>query len=179
MDFIEHSEPMLRILWYIALPVSLIFIIQSILTFIGVDADHDVSFDSPMDVFTFRNMINFLLGFSWTAISMYPIIESKALLMVLATLVGIAFVAMFFFIISQFIKLEEDNTFNIYDTLHHSATVYLRIPAHRQGRGKIQVSVNGSLHEIDALTDGQEIVSAESVRITGIENTGTVVVEKI
>lgn len=98
MDFITNSEPFLQTMWYIALPVSLIFIIQAILTFVGVDNhDGDVSLDSPMDVFTFKNLINFLLGFSWTAIAFYNTIESKTLLLVLSSVIGIGFVLMFFF----------------------------------------------------------------------------------
>ncbi|MBK8701878.1 MAG: NfeD family protein [Saprospiraceae bacterium] len=178
MEFIENSEPLLRVLWYIALPISLIFVIQSILTFMGVDHDHDASWDSPMDLFTFRNLINFLLGFSWAGISFYETIENKTLLICVATLVGAGFVYMFFLIISQFIKLEEDNTFNIYDTLNQTATVYLRIPGSRTGKGKVQISVKGSVHEIDAVTEGDTLETGASARVTYVESTGLVVVEK-
>jgi hypothetical protein len=179
MEFIENADPLLRLLWYIALPVSLIFIIQSILTFVGVDHDHDVSLDGPMDVFTFRNLINFLIGFSWTGISFYETIENKTILIGVAVLAGSAFVYLFFLIIAQFIKLEEDNTFNIYDTLHATASVYLRIPGSREGRGKIQVSVKGTVHELDAITEAAEIQTGSTVRIVHIENTSLVLVEKI
>ncbi len=56
------------------------------MTFAGVDShdglsadfDSDLSHgDTPFQLFTFRNLINFLLGFSWTGISFYGTIDSK------------------------------------------------------------------------------------------------------
>ena len=180
MDFITNSEPFLQTMWYIALPVSLIFIIQAILTFVGVDNhDGDISLDSPMDVFTFKNLINFLLGFSWTAIAFYNTIESKTLLLVLSSVIGIGFVLMFFFIISQFMKLEEDNTFTLYETIGLTASVYLKIPSYKSGKGKIQISTRGSMRELDAMTEGEEIPTGSNVKIVKTETDSTVIVEKV
>ena len=68
----------MKILWSIAIATSLIFIIETILTFIGIDHEIDADFDTSMDggfesepsmnLYTFRNLVNFLLGMSWTAI---------------------------------------------------------------------------------------------------------------
>ena len=60
--------------WYLAFFASLIFIFQTILTLVGThsadmgtDFDSDSNhFDAPFELFTFRNLINFLLGFGWT-----------------------------------------------------------------------------------------------------------------
>ena len=46
MNFLEHYEPLLKAFWYIALPVSIFFLLQTISTFIGLsgsetDADTD------------------------------------------------------------------------------------------------------------------------------------------
>ena len=49
------------------------------------------------------------------------------------------------------------------------ADVYLRIPAARSGRGKVQVSVKGSVHEIDAVTDSDtEIATGGQVEIVEV-----------
>ena len=80
MEFLAEMEPSLRALWYVALPTSLIFFLQTLLTFIGsdsgdgVNADFDGNLegaDAPFQLFTLRNLINFLLGFSWTGITFY------------------------------------------------------------------------------------------------------------
>ncbi|SHG41244.1 serine protease [Pedobacter caeni] len=188
MDYFNALEPFLRTLWFIAIPVSLVFAVQSVMTFMGfdgadgVDTDFDGNIDhpdAPFQLFSFRNLINFLLGLSWTGISFYRLIENKTLLLTLCVIVGVGFVMLFFVIIKQLQKLGEDNTFKIESTLKKKATVYLRIPAERKGTGKIQISINGSFREIDALTDGELIESGSTVIITNIQTQNLVLVAKI
>ena len=51
MEFFEHLDPLLRTFWYIAIPVSLIFVVQTIMTFVGADATdgNEVDFDGDVD----------------------------------------------------------------------------------------------------------------------------------
>jgi hypothetical protein len=61
----------LKIMWGIAIAASIIFSIQMVMTFAGMDADGNLEDggsegDAPFQLFTFRNFINFFLGFSWT-----------------------------------------------------------------------------------------------------------------
>lgn len=37
MEIIENLDPLLKTFWFVAIPVSVIFIIQTIMTFIGAD----------------------------------------------------------------------------------------------------------------------------------------------
>lgn len=187
MDFISASDPLVRSLWYIALPSTLVFLIQSIMTFIGTDAgdglDADFSGDlseaGPFQLFSFRNLINFLLGFSWTGIAYSSVIENPTLLILAALASGIAFVAIFFFAIGQIQKLAEDNTFQIKNCLGKSGSVYLSIPENKTGKGKVMVSINGAMHEIEAVTKGEKIASGEAVRVVKIINESLIEVEKI
>lgn len=185
MNFLEHYEPLLKAFWYIALPVSIFFLLQTISTFIGLsgsetDADTDgEDGDMPFELFTLRNLINFLLGFSWTGISFYQSIENKTILIGISVLVGILFVAVFFFLIKQILKLSEDNSFKIENTINKTAEVYLTIPEAKSGKGKIQISVNGSFHELDAITNSSEkLASGSAVKVVAVAH-NLVIVEKI
>ncbi len=187
MTFFENLEPLLRAFWYIALPVSLFFLLQTIMTFAGfggadVETDietegHDIG-DAPFELFTLRNLINFLLGFSWSGISFYNSIENKTVLIAIATIVGASFVALFFFIIKQMMKLNENNSFSLDKAIDKTATVYLSIPEKKSGKGKIQISINGSFHELEALTENDRIETGAIVSVTKIEN-NILIVEKI
>jgi hypothetical protein len=188
MDYFNTLEPLLKTFWFIAIPVSAVFIIQTIMTFVGIDsadgidADFDGNLDhadAPFQLFSFRNLINFLMGLSWTGISFYQIIANKPVLIALSVGVGMGFISIFFMIIKQIQKLAEDNSFKMANALNKSGTVYIRIPAERTGNGKIQVSIKGSFREIDAITDHASIESGATIRIIKIETGNLVVVERI
>jgi membrane protein implicated in regulation of membrane protease activity len=188
MEFFNNLDTLLQVLWYVAIPTSVIFIIQTIMTFIGADAtdgteadfhgDFDGA-DAPFQLFSLRNLINFLLGFSWTGISFYNTISNHFILIALSLLVGLVFVFFFFMIIRQVQKLAEDNSFKIENTINKLADVYLPIPEHNKGKGKVLVSVGGSTRELDAITSDERIEVGTVVRIKRVENGNILVVEKI
>jgi membrane protein implicated in regulation of membrane protease activity len=188
MELLGDMDPLLKVFWYLAIPISFIFVVQTIMTFVGagdsdgLNADFDGNLDhegAPFQLFSFRNLINFLLGFSWTGISFFQLIPNTPLLIILSVTVGVLFILVFFAIIRQIQKLAEDNTFRIETVLNRSASVYLRIPENRTGTGKIHVSANGSFKEIDAITNQDEISSGSVVKIIKIESNNLVLVEKI
>ncbi len=171
-----------KVFWIIAGSASLVFLIQTIMTFIGLGGDTDVD-AGPMDadmgdmvedgglngVFSFRNLINFLLGYGWTGVLMYDTVSPMWLLQFVAIGVGLLFVLAFVFMFRQVMKLAHDGSFHMDEAIGLNADVYLRIPAARSGRGKVQVSVKGSVHEIDAITDRKEMIPTGSqVRIVEV-----------
>lgn len=181
-------EPMLKTFWYIAIPASIVFLLQTIMSFAGADASDGVEADfhgdlahadAPFQLFSFRNLVNFLLGFSWTGITFYTTVSNKIVLFLLALVVGLAFVALFFIVIRQIIKLGEDNSFRSTEALNKTAEVYLKIPGEKSGKGKVQVSIRGSVHELDAVTKGTEIPTGAVVKIVSIDSSGFFIVERI
>lgn len=190
MDFLENYDSLLKAFWYIAIPVSIFFGLQTITTFIGLsggetDVDVEISSDGndagdlPFEIFTLRNLINFLLGFSWTGISFYEKFENKTVLIVVSLAVGIAFVTVFFFLIKQILKLSENNSFKIENTVDKTADVYLTIPENKTGKGKVQISVNGSFHELDAMTlNPEKLPSGSVVKVIAVES-NILIVEKL
>ena len=190
MDFFNSLETSQKFFWAIAICASLVFVIQTVLTFVGLGADTDVD-AGPMDsagdvtedgglngVFSFRNLINFLLGYGWAGVLLDETIASPLLLQIVAIVVGLLFVLAFVFMLSQVMKLSHDGSFRLSESVGLTADVYLRIPAARSGRGKVQVSVNGSVHEIDAITDNDaEIPTGGQVKILEVAGDDVVVVK--
>lgn len=179
-EFFSSMETIQRVYWYIAIGASIIFIIQTVMTFIGadtdtgIDADFDGNLDSveaPFQLFSLRNLINFLLGFGWTGATMYDSFESKIIVGIIATLVGLLFVAIFFVIFRALMKLAEDNSFNIEETIGKTGDVYTVIPAQASGKGKILISVRGSTHELNAITKAEkDIVVGTLVKVIEVNN---------
>lgn len=187
-DWYFSLDPTLRVYWGIAIFASTIFVIQTVMSFIGIgdmDTDVDVDVDVNMDgvpdgdamdnangmhLLSIRNIIYFMLGFGWTGISLWNTIENRILLAVVGVVVGCLFVALFITIFRQMLKLQSNGAFCINDAVGKTVDVYLRIPAHREGMGKVQVSFNGSIQELDAMTDNEEqIPSGTKVKVLAVE----------
>ena len=199
----------MQVFWGCAIAASIVFVIQNALMLLGlgdmdsdvdadVSTDFDVHADADTDVssghaghegtlgsagifslFTLRNFINFFLGFGWGGISFAPVIQSRTLLVLTAIVSGLLFVTVFVFLFRALMKLEKNGNFKIQDCVGHTASVYLRIPARREAAGKVQVSINGSVHEINAFTDGDFLPTGSRVKIVEIIDSGSLLVEKI
>jgi len=188
MEILQNLDPLLKVFWFVAIPSSLIFLIQTVMTFIGADstdgmnADFDGDLggaDTPFQLFSLRNLINFMLGFSWTGISFYSSISNKLILLFISLAVGVFFVFLFFIIIKQLMRLAENNSFKFSNTLNKTAEVYLTIPEKKTGKGKIMISINGSFHELNAMTEKESIPTGSVVKVVRIENSDTLIVEII
>ena len=185
----------MKILWGVTLTASLIFIIQSILTFVGadVDSDFDVDVDTSMDgsdlsnidggsnLYTFRNFVNFILGFGWSAILLQESIPNVAVLILASALIGAALVASVMYLFKALAGMQQSGNIN----LHKSAAgcegkVYLTIPAARAGIGKVQITINGAVREYDALTESEEALKTGTpIRVVDTLDAETLLVEEI
>lgn len=130
-------------------------------------------------LFTLRNFINFFLGFGWGGISFAPAIQSKGLLVLVAFICGLIFVAVFVVMLRALLSLEKSGNFHIRECVGQTANVYLRIPGQHSAAGKIQISINGSVHEINAFTDGDFLPTGTRVRVVSVIDSGSLLVEKI
>ena len=183
IDLFQALDGLQQTFWAIAIIASVVFVIQFILTLVGMDhSDVDVDFSGDgtmelgdgMNLFTIKNLIGFLMGFGWAGVCLRDGIRSNTLLIVAAVLVGALFVLMFVLIYKQTRRLDRNGAFDINDCKGKTASVYLRIPAGGEGKGKVQISINGSVHELDALTDEDLIASGQTVEITEILDKETV-----
>lgn len=192
-DWFAQLDPSTRPYWVVAILATVVFLIQMVMTFVGIgDADGvDMDFDLDADadggtldaggtlqLFSVRNIINFLLGAGWGGVCFAPLIGNPFMLAVAALLVGCLFVAVFAFVYKQMRHLEHDGAFRLEESLGQVADVYLRIPAKRSGEGRIQYSFQGSVQELPAVTDGEAIPSGAKVRVVQIIGDHTLLVEK-
>ncbi len=177
-SFFNEQTTLMQVFWGSAIISTAIMLVQTILSLIGMsDLDLDVGVDgglddcSGADLFTIKNIVNFFVGFGWAGISFRSYIESDLLLIFLSLLVGVGFVLIFIFIFKQLMKLESNSAVGADACVGRTADVYLRIPAARSGKGKIQLSLNGSAREFDAVTDDSELIPSGAV-VTVVEVIG-------
>ena len=183
-------EPAMKILWAVTLSASLIFVIQSIMTFIGAAGDIDTDFDANADVpegegtgmglLTFRNFVNFCLGFGWSAILLRDQIAGTGLLLIVSMLIGVALVFLVMMLFKWLSSMQESGNINLAKTAAGcEGTVYLTIPAARSGAGKVQININGSVREYAALTDGEDLKTGRRIRVVEVIGSDTLLVEPL
>lgn len=183
----EAIDGLTKMFWLIAIGASIGFVAQTIMTFIGadssdgVDADFSGDFDAahaPFQLFSLRNIVHFLLGFGWGGLSLAHFIMNDALVVMGAVGVGVVFVVANLAIMGAMMKLKEDNTVHLSDMLNRKAEVYLTIPESKKGKGKILISIKGSVREVEAITENAtKITSGSMVNIVKVEGNSILIVE--
>ena len=188
-------SPVMKLLWGVTLTATLIFVIQTVMTFLGADADSsdfDMDVDTSMDgsdlsnidsganLYTFRNFVNFFLGFGWTAIILQPWVKSTAVLVIISVLVGIALVALVMYMFKWLYSMQQSGNINVYKAaVGCQGKCYLRIPGERAGEGKVQITIQGAVREYNAVTDGDEIKTGTSVKVVEAIDGNTLLVEEL
>lgn len=179
----------LQLFWGCAIVSSFVFLVQAILTLLGMDGDSDFDLDASassdtmdlgggLSLFSVRSFVNFFVGFGWAGIGFYNLIPQPWLLYVIAAVIGCFFVWLYFFIRRQTMRLQSDGSINVKKCIGSHCDVYLRIPAENSGTGKVQISINGSIHEYSAVTKGALLPSGSRVRVVDVMDNDVFVVEK-
>ncbi len=185
----EALSTLQKIHWAIALPSTLIFLFQLIMSLVGGDADNidsDGGFDADgdglddgMSIFSVRSIVSFLMFYGWSGLAT---IErggiawwGVSLISLLIGTVMMLFTAWLFFTL---IKLQESGTMKLSNALGQQGEVYITIPAKKQGEGKVQIIVQGSYKTLDAMTeDTEEIVTGTFIEVVEIIN-GVLIVKR-
>jgi hypothetical protein len=175
----------------VATVIMLIFLVLMILgmddsTFDGgvQDADFDYLSDEPLSaiaglkIFTIRGALAFFSIGGWVIYIIGPTMHVLLVLLIgiVAGLLASVLQALAF---KAAMKLESSGNFDYNRTIGKIATVYIRIPKERQGKGKVTLTLEDRFMEMDAITDGsKDLLSKAMVEIIGLENNTTLVVKE-
>ena len=211
IDWWNSLEPAMKVLWAVTLSASLVFIIQTVMTFLGAAGDTDFDINTDMDtagpsdiadgsvdvgadvdtgetghlgtgmnLLTFRNFINFLIGFGWTAILLKDSIPATGLRMLIAILVGVVLVAIVMLLFKWLTDMQQSGNINVFKSaVDCEGSVYLTIPGERAGEGKVQITINNAVREYAAVTDGPTLKTGQRIRVVEVVSANTLLVEEI
>ncbi len=166
MSTLEH------IYWLFAIPSSVIFIGQMIMTFImgdvdgdagGADADVDADAGIGFQFFTIKNLIGFFTIFAWTGLACIDGGLSTAMTIIVSVIAGLSMMAIMASIFFFMSKLTDSGTLNMNNAIGGVGEVYLTIPANREGFGKVHIKIQGSLRELEAMTDDDEPIKNPTI----------------
>ncbi len=182
-----------KILWIIAVPSSVLTIAQAILEILGAgDAGHDVAghdladMDTDlgghdaggMHLFSFKGVVIFFTAFSWVGIVAVNSGLGVAIASVLGLAAGAVFMVIFAWIFYLLTRMTEAGNTDLNNAVLERGETYLRIPGQRKGYGKVHVKIQGSLRELRAVTDDDEIATGTPIRVVDVIDSETVLVTR-
>lgn len=164
---------MTQIYWVITAPATLIFLLILILTIFGSDLDSDVQtgVDSsiadgdsiPFQFLSAKSIVGFFVMFGWSGLGLLSAGVAPFLVILLSIICGllmmVAMASLFYFMS----KLTDNGTLNMKNAIGHLGEVYLTIPGNRRGMGKVQLTVQGSIRTLDAITDDPDQIATSSL----------------
>ena len=186
-EWYSNLEFLSKVYWLVAIIGSLIFSVVMIMAFIGGDADDIGDIDSDIDAdagagfqfITFKNLVGFFTIFGWSGIACIDAGLSTPLTIVISIFSGLmmmVIMASLFFFIS---KLTDSGTLNYKNAIDAVGEVYLTIGADRSKMGKVTVNVQGSMRELDALTDSlTELKSGTIIKVVDVTANGILIVDQ-
>ena len=209
VDWWDSLGLVTQIFYCIAVPSTLILLIQTILMFIGFGEDADGAGDdiggdvgddvgdgdiddvteitddadaSGLDglrIFTIRGLIAFLVVFGWVGVVMNGSGAALWLTIPISTVCGFGMMFLLAYLLRLVMKLRSDGNIDNRNAIGTAGKVYLTIPPARSGEGKVQVMIQGSYSERNAVTDDEEpIPTGSEIIVVGISGQTDLVVRK-
>ena len=158
--------------WLIAILGSAIFVVIFALTFIG-GGDTDMEADATalatddggvgFQFFSFKNIIAFFTIFGWTGLVCIDNQLSNTGTIIISSIAGLLMMVTTSLLFFWMRKLSQSATLKISNAIDVVGEVYLPIGANRSKIGKIQIKVQGSLRELEAITDAEEDLETTSI----------------
>jgi len=152
-----------------------------ILTFVGGDADGiDGNVDVGIDFqfLSFKNLIGFLTIFGWSGISCLDAGLSKEFTIFISIVCGLIMMLAMASLFYYLGKLQSSGTLKLKNALNQIGEVYLTVGANRSKIGKVSITVQGTLRELEALTDSDtDLVMGNVVRVKEVTDNGILVIE--
>jgi len=203
IDWFKSMDTLQAIFAAIAIPATLVLIIQTILSMFamggddggGVDADggefadldgdgisdydegHIDAVDDGLRIFSVRGAIAFFCVFGWAGLLYLRNDIHVAVSIPLAFVLGAAFMVLMAYLFALFMKLQANGAADIRSAVGVNGTVYLTVPASRLGAGKVSAMVSGRYAEYNAVTDDEQpIPTQQAVTVVGVTGENTLVV---
>jgi len=182
MTQLEH------VYWVIALISGILFVVVLVGTFMGgtdvemdaVDADIDMDGGIGFQFLTFKNMVGFFTVFAWSGIASINSGYSNSTTIIISLVCGGIMMVIMAWLFMFMSRQAESGTLQINNAINQIGEVYITVGKDRSSMGKIQIKVQGSLRELDAISDEDEdLVQGNVVKVLEVVSGELLLVEKL
>ena len=204
-----------QIFYCIAVPSTLVLLIQTIMMFLGLGDDGNAdgveitdTYDSvPEDltpdagdgvfgedsvsepddsfgmqglrIFTLRGIVAFLVVFGWLGVVLEGAGVALWLNMIISSACGFGIMLVLAFLLRAIMRLRSDGNTDNRNAVGTSGKVYLTVPPSRSGEGKVQIMLQGSYVERNAVTDDTSpIPTGSEIVVVGVSGQTDLVVRR-
>ena len=175
----------------IALPSTVLIIIQTVLLLIGIggesDTDVDVDdvdgIDLPDDglaIFSIRGILSMLCITGWVAVALLETTLPAGVSIAIAIVCGIVTLIGMAYLMRAVNRLQSSGNIDVGNCIGKIGEVYIPVPAAGAGSGKINLTVQEKFCEFTAITTSSDQLKTGSyVRVVAVNEAGVLVVEPI
>ncbi|MBE6560731.1 MAG: hypothetical protein E7662_06370 [Ruminococcaceae bacterium] len=183
-----------RVYALIAVPSTLILIVQTVMLFLGIGVDDDGidltgndQIDTPGDggadglaLFSVRGIMAMLCVGGWSGLAMYASGVNRPVTIIISLICGTAALFAIAYLMKAAMKLQSNGVIDLGTAIGKTGRVYIPIPANSQGSGKITLTIQERFIEADAMTTAdRKLATGEPVRVVATDGTGMLVVEPL
>ena len=188
LEWYSGLELFPKIYWFIALIASLFFVIIMVLTFVGGDTDGLEDMDSDVDgdsgigfqFITFKNLVGFFTIFGWSGIACLDEGFSNPITILISFICGLVMMSIMAAMFYYMGKLNDSGTLVYTNAINQIGEVYLTVQEKRTKIGKVSIRIQGSLRELDALTDSETPLKTGTViKVKEVTPNGILIIEKL
>ena len=176
----------------IALPSTLILLLQTLLTLFGVgedvddpdfdlgEADGDVEIDAGLALFSVRGILSMLTIMGWVGFALLATDLPEWASMLIAVVSGVLTLIGMAYLMRAVMRLQSSGNINIENCIGKVAQVYIPIPPLSTGTGKVNITVQESYREFSAITTVDDTLKTGAfVRVVAVGEGGVLVVEPV
>lgn len=187
-----------QVCFCIAIPASLILLIQIVLSLIGIGHDGDFDIETPDDafdvdgadladagdvadlqLFSLRSVVAFFVTFGWMGASLVKTSLADHWVLIIAFAAGVVVMLTVAYLMRALYRLQSDGTSDIRKAVGMVGTVYMTVPASRAAKGKVNVMIGDRLEEREAVTDDETPLTFNTeVIVLAVTGGNTLVVTK-
>ena len=177
----------------IALPSTLLIVIQTVLMLIGIGGDGGAEVDADVDlddgievpddglaIFSVRGVTSMLCITGWVAVALLETSLPQGISIAIAILCGIATLIGMAYLMRAVYRLQSSGNIDIENCVGKIGEVYIPIPSAGNGSGKVNLTVQEKFSEFTAITTATEqLKTGAFVRVVAVGPSGVLVVEPI
>ncbi len=192
-----NALPLIEQVFYIiAIPSTLILLLQTILLLFGVGGGHDADYDTDtgadvdagaetdhdhgadhvagLRLLTVRGIVAFLAVCGWVGVALTDLGVSAVPTTIAALAGGFAAMLVVALVLRWSLKLQSSGNLNLHNAVGLTGEVYVAIP--QGGKGKVTLVVQDRFLELDAVCPQQALRDGERIRVTEVLENNTLVV---